>query len=142
MACRLHRLLCQIASQAAKTEPNKKQRESSAARNPSRRPEMAKEKFEKLRYVGPLSSFSVLAKAKDGEEPDSKDRSLVPGVTYDDLPADHPVIQNLIAGKLLITPAAETVTEAPAETAVADSTNTKIGDDRSTSATTQKGDAK
>lgn len=103
---------------------------------------MAKEKFEKLRYVGPLSSFSVLAAASEGKEPVSKDRALVPGMNYDDLPPDHPVIQNLIAAKLLITPPAETVTEASAETAVADSTNTKTGDDRSTSAATQEGKAK
>ena len=75
---------------------------------------MAKEKFERLHYVGPLSSFSVLtvdpkknteATLAAGEfHAESKDRTLVPGVTYDDLPTDHPVIQNLIAGKLLITP--------------------------------------
>lgn len=114
---------------------------------------MAKEKFERLLYVGPVSSFSVVtpnldeakntdASIKSGVvhfEIESDDRPLITGVTYDDLPMDHPVIQNLIAAKLLI-PAPP---EASPDPAVSDSTNTKAGDDRSTSiSASQKGKSK
>lgn len=104
---------------------------------------MAKEKFESpMLYLGPLSSFSVVTKTHEDKGPDTTDRPLVPGQTYDDLPKDHPVINNLIAGKMLIPATDETPPEASPKKAVADSSNTKAGDDRSTSAATQEGNAK
>lgn len=82
---------------------------------------MAKEKYERMTYLGPVSAFSVVKGGK------SADRALVTGVTYDDLPADHPVIQNLTTAKLLFP-------EASPAAAVSDSDNDKGGGDRSTSA--------
>ena len=113
---------------------------------------MAKPKSERLLYVGPLSSFSVFtpntkknteAALANGEfHFESEDRPLIPGITYDDLPTDHPVIQNLIAAKLLTPPPTDAAPEAPTETVVTDSANNKSGDDRSTSAAAQEGKAK
>ncbi|WP_375590200.1 hypothetical protein ABWH89_05050 [Hoeflea alexandrii] len=50
-----------------------------------------------LRYVGPVSTLDLPAKAG---KPAS--RPLVTGETYSDLPADHPIVNNLIERKLLV----------------------------------------
>lgn len=89
---------------------------------------MAKEKFERLRYLGPVSSLSAMAEGED-------DRALITGVVYDDLPPGHPVVQNLKVHHLLV-PADDA--EAPIAPAVTDSPNPEPGDDRSTSATGKK----
>lgn len=93
---------------------------------------MAKEVYERLRYVGPVSSFSVVTPAKGDGAPVSKDRALITGVTYDDLPGDHPVIAQLMVARLLV-PAG------PAEPAMAESGNSKTGDDRSSSRSSKGG---
>jgi hypothetical protein len=108
----------------------------------SQEKKLAKVKSERLRYLGPVSSFSVVTPSSNDTEPKSDDRPLVTGRSYDDLPMDHPVIINLIAGKLLIPAPDDAATEAPPKTTVADSTTNKSGDDRSTSAATQEGKAK
>lgn len=102
---------------------------------------MAKPKTERLLYVGPVSSFSIVTPAKGDEEIKSADRALVTGVTYDDLPGNHPVIQNLRAAKLLIPPPKEEQPEASPDVAVSDSTNDKAGDD-SSSSVSEEGKAK
>lgn len=50
-----------------------------------------------LRYLGPVSTLDL--PAKDGKP---ASRSLVTGKTYSDLPADHPIVKNLIERKLLV----------------------------------------
>ena len=91
---------------------------------------MAKEKFERpLLYVGPPSSFSVMATKPDDDQavPDDSTRPLITGEVYDDLPKDHPVIKNLIAHELLVTPVVSDPVSP--ETAVSDSTNASSGGD-------------
>lgn len=94
---------------------------------------MAKEKFERLLYLGPVSAFSIVTPAPAGSEaePVSESRSLVTGETYDDLPPDHPVIANLVAHKLLVTPPKTETPEASPDRAVAESETAKSGGDRS-----------
>lgn len=102
---------------------------------------MAKEKFERrLLYVGPVSSFSILAASGNGDQvaPIDDTRPLITGEVYDDLPPDHPVIKNLIAHKLLVTPPDDVSDAAPAKTAVSDSGTTKSGDIGRASATPDK----
>ncbi len=102
---------------------------------------MTKPKTERLLYVGPVSSFSIVKSAKGDEGIKSVDRTLVTGVIYDDLPRRHPVIQNLRAAKLLISAPKEEQPEASPEVAVSDSTNDKAGDGGSSSAS-EEGKAK
>lgn len=57
------------------------------------------------RYTGPVTPLDI-----EGE----KTRMLHPGVSYTDLPEDHPIVANLIARRILV---AETdAATAPAET--------------------------
>lgn len=51
-----------------------------------------------LTYLGPNTGFTDEA---------AKDVLLVKGRTYTDLPAEHPVVKNLVARKLLVEPKAE-----------------------------------
>lgn len=92
---------------------------------------MAKGKFERrLLYVGPPSSFSVMeAKGADDKVvPDDNTRPLITGEVYDDLPKGHPVIENLIAHELLVTPVEEVSDPSSPETVVSDSGTAKSGD--------------
>lgn len=49
------------------------------------------------RYAGPVSTLDITG--KDGKP---ASRPLVTGETYSDLPADHPIVKNLIERKLLV----------------------------------------
>lgn len=49
-------------------------------------------------YLGPNTGFT------QGKGDAAKDVLLVKGRTYTDLPAEHPVVKNLIARKLLVEP--------------------------------------
>lgn len=97
---------------------------------------MAKDKFERrLLYVGPVSSFSIMAAkgADDKVVPDDSTRPLITGEVYDDLPKGHPVIENLIAHKLLVTPVDEVSDPLSPETVVPESgTASSNGDGRKT----------
>lgn len=93
---------------------------------------MAKEKFERqlLTYIGPVSSFHIVA-ASTGEKdavPNVETRPLITGETYDDLPVDHPIISNLIAHQLLVTPTGDFSDPTPPETTVPDSVTANGGD--------------
>ena len=94
---------------------------------------MAKEKFERLLYLGPVCSLSILDGTGDTPE---KARMLVTGVTYDDLPPKHPVVQNLKADRLLVPP--PTDAEASADPVMAESETDKTGDDRSATSSDRK----
>lgn len=98
---------------------------------------MVKQKFERpLLYVGPPSSFSIMdAKGNDDQVvPNDSTRPLITGEVYDDLPKDHPVIKNLIAHELLVTPADDVSDPPSPETVVSDSGTAKSGDTGRTSA--------
>lgn len=58
-----------------------------------------------LVYRGPNSSITI----------DKTERSLIRGRTYGDLPADHPIVANLIAEKLLVAPKPKPAPEAPGD---------------------------
>ncbi|MEH6740505.1 MAG: hypothetical protein V7695_18470 [Sulfitobacter sp.] len=103
---------------------------------------MAKEKFERLKYFGPVSTFSIIGAADQDETPESEDRPLVTGVVYDDLPPDHPVIKNLIANKLLVPFVDEPTPEAPPKPALPDSDPDKDGDGGSGKQTDPKSKSK
>lgn len=92
---------------------------------------MAKEKFERpMLYVGPVSSFSIMAAKGDDDQivPNDKTRALITGEVYDDLPMDHPVIKNLAAHKLLVTPPDDVSDTTPPKPVVSDSATAKRGD--------------
>jgi hypothetical protein len=99
---------------------------------------MSKPKLNNLRYTGPISTFSVLTvdpkknteatKAAGEFHWESEDRVLVPGLIYNDLPSEHPVIKNLIAKKLLIETEEETTGTAPPKPTFSDSGTDPSGD--------------
>ena len=86
---------------------------------------MAKEKFERLRYLGPVSTLALGAVVEGKFKTHAGDKTvpLITGQVYPGetgkrklpaLPDDHPIVQSLIARKLLV-----------AETALSESGPTK-----------------